>query len=207
MEERTIFPLTFGSNCSEVLPHRVSFPIGESSPRGNCSAPRLPFSFPVGNINYSYLGGEEGEQKTCCISQQAYPCTTLQVCYLRIFVILDTYYHQVCTIPVFPRNSLGGHISLYNCCCSDKHLLHRKRKTKSLSTCRQKQLPSTCTTQNVTVLRLHLSSSLQQCTHRSFAQGTVGCARIAHSQEIGISAPCPGRSPSSPFHPIPYYLT
>lgn len=203
MEERTIFPLIFGSNRSEVLPHRVSFPVGESSPHGNCSAPRLPFSFPVGSINYSFLGGEEGELKTCCISQQAYPRTTLQVCYLRIFVILDTYYHQVCTIPVLPRNSLGGHISLYNCCCSDKHLLHKRGKRKSLSSCRHKQLPSTRTTQNATVLRLHLSSSLQQCSHRSFAQGYSGlCQSSSFSRDCHLG-PMPWSEPFMPMPPHP----
>lgn len=185
-----------------MLPHRTSFPVGESSLHENSSSSRLAFSVPVGNINYSYLTGwGGGNQKTCSISQWAFPCTTLQVHYLRIFVISDMYYHQVWHNPCPPKKFLQKSPKIAQLLWLWPSLLLRKGKRKSHSTCRHKQLPSSPTTQNVTVLRLHLSLSLQKCTYRAFAQGTVGSARVAHSQEISILAPCHGWSPSSPAIP------
>lgn len=98
--------------------------------------------------------------------ESGYTCATLHVHYLRILrhlghVLQSKSGNQSAgATPVLWRNSLGPP-RITRLCCSDRHFLQMRGRRKSLSTCRHAHLVSTPTTQNVAVLCLLGSSSLQ----------------------------------------------
>ena len=229
MEERTIFPFIFSINHSEALSYRISFPLDHCPFMVTPVPPGMLSQSPWAILITLVSRGAE-KQKTYSISQEAlschsccshyhttllgkhqesgYTCATLHVHYLRILCHLGHVLppksgnQSAGTIPVLWRNSLGPPRITW-LCCFDHHFLQMRGRRKSLSTCRHTQLPSSPTTQNVAVLWLLGSSSLQHCTPRAFAQGNVGSARTACSWGISISAPRSSWSP--PSHTTPCF--